>query len=75
MGKTQAQPAVPRHDPDARVGRLPERRRLRDAVFDTVAAILGDDEGRFVALAMVPQLFYLGSLERGHVCSGSPSHR
>jgi hypothetical protein len=30
-------------------GRLPERRRLRDAVFGVVAAFLGEDAGRFVA--------------------------
>ena len=44
----QHQPAVPRHDPGARAEYLPERRRLRDAVFGAVAAILGDDPGRIV---------------------------
>jgi len=43
------QPAAPRHDPGTRSGRLPERRRLRDAVFGVVATFLGDDAARIVA--------------------------
>jgi len=52
LGRPQAdphQPAAPRHDPGARAGRLPERRRLRDAVFGVVAVFLGDDAGWSVA--------------------------
>jgi hypothetical protein len=42
------QPAAPRHDPGTRATHLPERRRLRGAVFGVVAAFLGDDTGLIV---------------------------
>jgi len=48
--------AAPRHDPGVRAGHLPERRRLRSAVFGAVAAFLGDDAGRVVKEVEVVEL-------------------